>query len=309
MPSPALAMLLFAGAQVEAVALEPSSASLPEGIRRMIEAAIASGDAQAIETVLRLARETHGFAGAEIDEIEQKWKLRVTEAQKQQKEQKSAALAKAGITENWNGQVELGASRSTGRSSYFGLYGSARLEREGVEWRHKLEARAEIQEGRNVTDTSRVVGSWQPNYKIGERLYAYGLAQYESDERQGYRVRHTAGGGLGYSLQATPTARLEFEGGPAYRQVRPTLGPSQSSLAGRGSVNLNWTIAPTVELKQSSALYFEGGDSSASALTMVDATLIAPLKARFSYDVRYESGVESESTLDTLSRVTLVYSF
>ena len=287
-----------------------SANALPDGVRAMIEAAIGSGDSKTIEAVLRLARDTHPFAGSEIDEIQQRWRLRVAESEAAQKREREQKLASANPLENWKGQIELGASRSTGKTSYLGFFGSLAFNREGLRWRHKIEGRAEVQQGRNVTNTERLIASWQPNYKWGPRLYSYGLAQFESDQAQGYDSRYTLGGGLGYGVLQGDRARLDFEGGPAFRHVDPVALPPASSLAARASINFRWAIAPTLELKQTSALYFEEGESSASALTTLDARLIGPLKARFSYDLRYEDRLGSGgSSLDTLSRATLVYSF
>ena len=234
----------------------------------------------------------------------------MSEAEARQREERQAAIAAAGMIDNWKGQVELGASRSTGRTSYLGLFGSVGLDREGIEWRHKVQARAELQEGRNVDDWERLLASWQPNYKLGERLYAYGLTQFESDSKQGYDGRYTAGGGLGYGVLRGDKARLDVEGGPALRHIDPMKGSAYSTVAARASVNLRWAVAPTLELKQASALYLEEGDTNANFLTTLDARLLGPLKARLSYDVRYEDSIRSKgSNLDTLSRATLVYSF
>lgn len=291
-------------------AAPPAPSAMPDGVRAMIEAAVSSGDAKAIEIMFRLARQTQPLAGAEIDALEQQWKLQVSEAAQRQQEARQVELARAGLFDEWSGQAELGASRSTGKSSYLGVYASFGLNREGLRWRHKLLGRAEIQNGRNFNDTERFQASWQPNYRFGERLYAYGLTQFESDEAQGYDARYTLGSGVGYQLLAAPGAKLDLEGGPALRHVDEVGGGTETSLATRASVNLNWRIVPTLELKQSTSLYLEAGDSSASALTSLDAQLVGPLKARFSYDVRYESGAgPGAGSLDTLSRATLVYSF
>ena len=307
-PRTALALPLLLAATPATAQEQPLS--LPEGVRAMIEAAIATGDAKTIETVIRLARETHAFAGGEIEELQERWRLRLAEAEARRSEERKAELASAGILDNWKGQVELGASRSTGRTSYVGVFGSLGLDREGIRWRHKLLARAEYQDGRNVVDVERIVASWQPNYKMGERLYSYGLAQFESDPIQGYDGRYTAGGGLGYGLLAGPKAKLDLEGGPALRHIDPVSRPSYTTLAARASINFRWAVAPTIEIKQTSAVYLEEGDTNANALTTIDARLLGPLKARLSYDVRYEDSLRSRgSALDTLSRATLVYSF
>jgi putative salt-induced outer membrane protein len=305
-----IAAALVSGGFAAAEPQEQGRGALPDGVRAMIEAAIASGDAKTIETVIRLARETHGLAGAEIDSIQQRWRLRVAEAEERQKQERQIQLAGADLFDEWKGQVELGASRSTGRSSYLGLYGSVAFNREGLRWRHKILGRAEVQNGRNVTDTERLIASWQPNYRFGDRLYAYGLGQFESDQAQGYDARYTAGAGIGYIVLAGPGAKLDVEGGPAFRHVEPDGRAAESSVATRASINLSWSIVPTIELKQTTALYLEEGDSSASALTSLDAQLLGPLKARFSYDVRYENSVRTGGeSLDTLSRATLIYSF
>ena len=307
---PAIAALLLLAVSSAAAAQPQEAGALPHGVRAMIEAAVASGDPKAVETVIRLARETHAFAGAEIDALAERWKLRLAEAETLKKSERQAALARRGVLENWKGHVEFGASRSTGRASYLGLYGSLGLEREGIRWRHKLLARAEVQEGRNVTNVERIIASWQPSHKFGDRLYGYGLAQFESDPIQGYGGRYTAGLGVGYAVLKSDKAKLDIESGPAFRHIDPVASPSYLSVAARASLNLRWQIAPTLELKQVGALYFEEGDRNASALTSLDAQLIGPLKARLSYDVRYEDRERgSVSNLDTLSRATLVYNF
>ncbi|TFI59182.1 DUF481 domain-containing protein [Sphingomonas parva] len=301
---PAFTLLALAQATAD------TPAKLPDGVRAMIEAAIAAGDAKTIETVIRLARDTHPFAGGEIDEIQQRWRLRLAESEAARKREREQALASAGMFDNWKGQVELGASRSTGKSSYLGFFGSVAFNREGLRWRHKLDGRAEVQKGRNVLNTERYVASWQPNYKWGPRIYAYGLAQFESDRIQGYDGRYTLSGGLGYAVLTGDKARLDFEGGPAFRHVDAISVDAESSLAARASINFRWAVTPTLEIKQTSALYFEEGESSANALTAIDAKLLGPLKARLSYDVRYEDRIgNSGGSIDTLGRATLVYSF
>lgn len=302
-----LAAALMPAAEAPAAGAE---ASLPQGVRAMIEAAIASGDAKAAETVLRFAKETHGEAKAEIDGIETAWRARLAEAEALKKEERREAIESAGMFEQWKGQVELGASRSTGRSDNLGVYGALGFERQGIDWRHNVTARADLQRSRGVSTTERVFASWQPSYKFGKRLYGYGLGQYEYDPIQGFDGRYTAGGGVGYQLVDAGPTRLEVEGGPAFRHT-DRVGPEEySNLATRASVNFRWTIAPELELKQTSALYLERGDSNASALTTLDARLFGPLKARISYDLRYESGEgAAPDSLDTQSRVTLVYSF
>jgi hypothetical protein len=105
-------------------------------------------------------------------------------------------------------------------------------------------------------------------------------------------------------------AKVELESGPAVRHIDQVTGPDTSTVAARASLNLSWAISPTLELKQAGAIYFEEEDRNATELTALDARLFGPLEARFSYDARYEARLRTgRSTLDTLSRATLVYRF
>jgi putative salt-induced outer membrane protein len=303
----ALVLLALTAAPVQAQTAAEARA-LPEAVRAMVVAAIDSGDPKAVEIVLRLARQTHGGAGTELDSLQQLWDARNSERAREKEEERRTRLANAALLDNWKGQVELGASRSTGRSDMLGLYSSLGLDREGLRWRHKLIARAEIQRSEGVQSTERAIASWQPNYRFDGQLYAYGLGQFEHDPLQGYDARYTLGGGLGYGLVASERARIDIEGGPALRHTDSVSGFASTSVAARASLNLSWQVSPTLQLRQTSAVYYEQDERSANALTSLDATLFGPLKARLSYDLRYEDRGPGAS-LDTLSRATLVYSF
>ena len=283
---------------------------LPEAVRAMIVAAIATGDAKSVEIVVRLAKETNGFAAHEIDQIYQGFQTKVAESRTQEEQARRREIEQATVFDRWKGQVELGASRATGNTRNLGLYGALSFDREGLAWSHKLNARADLQETNGVATTERLLASWQPKLRLHERFYAYGIAEYEHDRFQGYDDRYTLGGGGGFAAIATSTAKLDLEGGPAFRHVDYLDRAALTTVAARASLNLSWAITPTLELKQNSSVYLEPGDSSANALSVIDAKLLGPLKARFSYDIRYESVAPAGGNeISTQSRATLVYSF
>jgi putative salt-induced outer membrane protein len=263
-----------------------------------------------VAAVIAVARNSYPAAEAEIAEIERAWRAGLAEEKARRDEAARRRLASAPLFENWKGQVELGASRSTGNSSNFGLYGAFGAERKGLEWSHKLSARADIQRTNGVTTTQRVLASWQPNYAMEDRLYAYGLTQYEHDKFLGYRNRYTLGGGLGYGVIESDDVSLDLEGGPAVRLTDFLVGETESTLAGRASLDFAWKISPTLRLSQQGSFFLESEDGSASAQTALDTRLIGSLKARFSYNVQYERGTPpGVDPVDTLSRATLIYSF
>lgn len=288
----------------------PPEPILPAEVRAMIEAAIASGDKAAAETVLRFARLANADAAGEIGAIEAGWRKELAARDSRATEERIARLQAAGILSNWKGQVELGASRSTGDSSSLGLYAALDVEREGLEWRHKFKGRVDFQRTNGVTSNERVNLSYQPNLKFDERLYAFGLGQYEHNRFSGYDDRVTAGGGLGYGVVDGPRFKLDLEGGPALRYTDAIDALDTTRFVGRASMRFKWQITPTLQLAQDSAVYLEEGDSNATASTSLDTKLIGALKARFSYNVQYEDDARpGANSIDTQSRATFVYSF
>lgn len=290
--------------------VKPPPALAPE-IRAMIEAAVASGDAATAQKVIAIARKVAPEAAdGDIDAIEKAWKADVAARHAAAEEKRLASLRGAGPLDNWKGNVEFGAYRSTGSSSNLGLLGSLALERTSIDWTHKLIARADLQRTDGETSSERLLASWQPNYRFDKSTYAFGLAQYEHDPFAGYDDRYTLGGGFGYRALSGPRMQLDLEGGPALRYTDSIEGITRSRIVGRGSLNFRWQLTPTLKLTQQSAFYLESDDSNATLTTAVDTKVIGDLQARFSYNVQYEGNSPAGTQgLNTQSRVTFVYGF
>lgn len=283
---------------------------LPDSVRAVIDAAIDSGDTQAVAAVVKFAKATNPETAAAIDEIHTAYLARVAERAARIERERIAALRASGPLDYFKGSIELGASRSTGNTDSLGLYAAVALEREGIDWRHKLQGRAEVQRNFGVTTAERVNASYQPNYKVDDRLYAYGLAQYERDRFLGYASRYTLGSGIGYAVLKGEALNLSVEGGPAVRHTAFIAADDETRFAGRASFDFRWKVSPTLNLTQNASLYLEEGASNALATTALDTRLIGALKARLSYNIQYQPDAPlGRDTLDTQSRATLVYSF
>jgi putative salt-induced outer membrane protein len=293
-----------------AVATPVAAAPLPPDVRAVVEAAIASGDVAAINAVVRFTVAAHPDAQAEVRALHRTFlDARAAETERQEAE-RLEKLAASGPLDNWDGQVELGAVRATGSGDHLGLFAALNGQRTGIDWTHRLEARAELQESQGVRTVERIGASWKPRRRFGERLYGYGLAQYERDPFVGFDGRYTAALGAGYRLVQGRDLRLELEGGPSFRSIDSTTGQDYSSLGGRASLDFAWKVAPTVEIKQSGTLTVEELNGSGRATTSLDSRLLGPLRMRLSYELRYEEDVlRSIEKLDTTSRATLVVDF
>ena len=291
------------------IALEPPP-PLPHDVRLMIETAIAGGDEATARQVIAVARKVALRGDKEIDAIEQAWKGRLAAKAAAEEEQRLARLRNAGPFEVWSGNVEVGGFRSTGTSSSLGAFAAINLQRATIDWTHKLTASADLQKTNGDTSAERFLVSWQPNYRFSKTAYAFGLAQYERDPFAGYDTRATLGAGLGYRPLNTADLKLELEGGPALRHTAPIDGFDRTHLVGRGSLNLQWQVTPTLKLTQQTAVFLESDASNAVATTALDTKLIGNLKARLSYNVQYEGNSPlGTNALNTQSRVTFLYGF
>ncbi|MFW2831669.1 DUF481 domain-containing protein [Sphingomonas sp. ID0503] len=294
---PALALLPALSVSTPAVAI------LPAPVRAMIESAFMTGDQSSVNAVVRAAKATNPNDASEIDQLVQARQL-VLDKNNVVREADSTFLQKL------DGEIELGASRSTGNANTVGAYGAFRVVKAGRKWDHKLTGRLEYLRTEGETTTERAIAAYEPKYKLSDRLFVAGLAQYDRDPILGYSSRYTGGAGIGYAVVASPSARVEVTGGPAVRRTNFTDEPSKTTLAGRGSIDARWQITPTLGFTHNSSAFFEDGGISALATTAFDTRLIGAVKARLSYDVKYEKDPpEGTDPLDTTSRVTFIYSF
>jgi putative salt-induced outer membrane protein len=293
--------LLFAAAPLLLADAQP--VAVPEMLRAMLDAAMASGSEGDVATVLKYARAADPASGDTLAALAQEWRDARAEARRRE-------LGGAGALELWTGKVELGGWFTTGNSDTRGITGAASLEREGLVWRHKLRGQFDYQATGGVTTREHYLVAYEPNRKLGPRAYLYGAAQYESDRFLGYRDRFTASAGAGYSAIKARGLKLDLELGPAFRHTAFTDAREEQSLAGRGSLDFGWQLTPALKVSQVASAYLEQDNSTVSSQTALDAKLFGPLSAKLSYQVQYESTPPAGGvSTDTTGRAALVYSF
>ncbi len=302
-------MLYKVSASISAIALLhsiPAQAALPDPVKAMIEAALASKNDAEVQIVVKLAKSTNPSDVAEIDAmlaIYAAEKAAIAAADEQKKLQ-------AGFFENWTGQGELGGFHSSGNTNSTGISASLKLKREGVKWRQNLRALADYQRTNGATDREQFLAAYEPNYKFHERFYAFGLAQYERDRFQGFSSRVTLSGGFGYAVIKSDDTALNIKAGPAWRKTSIVGGGSNSSIAGLAALDSFWQISDNLRLTQDLSAYIEADNSTFTSTAGLEAKLIGALSARLSYSREHETdpplGVEKT---DKISRATLVYDF
>ena len=316
MPRLALATATFVAASLPT----PAVAALPEPVKAMIDAAIASGNKPDVLAVVKIAKATNPDDLAEINAIMSDYNARLAEQAKAALREKQ----EAGLFENWKGQGELGGFRSTGNTRNLGVSGGLKLVKDAVKWRLNFLARADYERNKGKTTRDQLSATIEPNYKFGKSLYAYGLAQFERDRLQGFAARYTLSGGLGYELVKTKDLRLAVKAGPAIRITDFAAGDSKSSLAALVGLDLDWKISDNLKFSQdtggtyasdaqgftSASAVIDSDNISFAATSAFDAKLLGALSARFSYTIEHETNPPvGRIKTDTLSRATLVYDF
>ncbi len=309
---PIATVLLFA----PAVAL----AEMPEPVRAMIDAAIATGDKAKVATVVEIARQTNPDDAAEIDALHDAFLTDRKEAEALARAEEEEELRQASLLDNWSGKGEVGAFRSTGNNSNIGLSGAVELAREGIDWTHQLRLRADYQRSNGATTRERYFAAYEPRYQIDKGFFAYGLGQFESDRFQGYDARYAVSAGIGYRIIDESDLTLSAKLGPAYRFTEFTNGTSEGRIAALAGLDFDWAITDRVKLTQDSNVTSETGGTatavvdssnvSLNLLTGLQLKVSDKVSTRLSYQVDYESNppAGTENT-DTLSRFTLIYGF
>jgi putative salt-induced outer membrane protein len=312
LPRLGLSLLVFCAAG-PAWAVEP-----PDAIRQMIWTALDTKDPTVIAAVVSVAKQTAPESAAEIDTIAQRETERVIQETMPQPERKAppepdGTLRRIDITPTpprWRGSVELGAARSTGNTDSVAVYGGVDLALRGLYWTHKVNARADYQERDGASTAERFAVAYQPQLYVNERVYTYGLGQFEHDRFQGYRQRYTLGVGAGVKAVSKPNLTVDVDAGPALRRTRFYALPDENTLAARASMTMKWLPLPNVTIGQDMAFYVENARTTARATTAIDTLVFGPLKARLSYDLQLERDRhEGRSDIDTTTRATLVYGF
>ena len=295
-------------------------AEVPEPVRAMIDAAIATGDKAKVQTVIDLAKATNPDDVAELDAIMQGFEAEMLAKAEAEAAAKEEAIRTAGLCENWSGKGELGAFRATGNARTTGVTAALALKRQGINWSHKLTGRADYQETNGVTTREQYFAAYEPNLNISDNLFAYALAQYERDRFQGFSARYAVSGGIGYKIVDRKDLHLSVKAGPAYRVTEFASGDHESRIAALFGIDFDWAITDRLKLTHdtnavaetggSATIIVDANNTSLNLVTGLTAKISDRISTRVSYAVEYDSNPPPGAVqTDTLSRITLIYDF
>ena len=279
----------------------PAAAQHSPAVKAMVEAAARTGDQAKIDAVVGIAKETNKGADAEIDAL-------VAAVAAEMAASREAELRQAGFFDNWSGSGQLGASVSTGNSDSKTFAAGLALQKDGLSWRHKLDALIDIQEDNGVKSQERILAGYQIDWKLSARAYLWGRFEYEKNGQAGIRRRFSESVGLGYRVIDGERVKWDVEAGPALRQTK-FVDFDENSFAVRGGSKFLWKLTDTTIFTNDTAVFIEGA-GSINNTTALTAKLFDALSARIAFNLAWEEeppfGLEK---LDTTTRFTLVYDF
>ncbi len=295
-------------------------ANLPDAARAMIDAAIANGDTDDVDAVVEAARTAFPDSAAEIDAMVAAYQAQQTLLATEAAAAEEEAIRSAGLFGNWGGQGQIGGFQASGNTDEVGITAALELEREGIDWEHRLRLSGDFRRTDGVTSREQILARYEPRYQINERLFAFGLTQFERNTQQGFSARYAVSGGLGYRVIDTDAMELSIKAGPAYRVTEFVDGGTSSRLAGLFGLDFDWQLSDSIKLTQDAnstvetggeaLLIVDGSNTSLSAVTGVEASIIDSLSARLSWTIEYDSNPpEGSVSTDTVTRFSLIYGF
>ncbi len=304
----------FSVAEIDALLAQYRNAHAPvpppDPVGNMLAAAIASGKDGDVEAVAKLAKATNPDLATEIDARVIAYRAERKRLKDEAAAAERAKLAASKFWQNWKGEGQIGASQSSGNTKSAGLSAGIALARKGIDWSHRLRAQADYQRTNGRTSVERYVLELEPQYRIDDRTFAFGLGRWEQDRILGYDTRWNMSGGLGYKVLDGKKMTLSLKGGPAFRQTDFVSGEEDTEMTALAGLDFGWQLSPTLRLTQVASTIVGEANSSTSSLTALNAKLTGALSARVAYSAQIDTspppGIES---VDTQTRFTLVYGF
>lgn len=276
---------------------------VPPQIQAMLDAAMHSGSEGDVATIVKYATAAAPDSAERVSKQASAWLQARQEAAKRK-------LREADFFDLVRVRAELGGYVSSGNTENVGLTAQVDLKRDGIDWRHKLLLQADYQESLGQVTRERYLAAYEPNWKLSDRGYIYGAAQYERDRFSGFTDRVSLSTGAGYSAIKRPELKLDLELGPAFRSTRLITDATESNVAARGSLDLDWKVSRGITVRQNASAYLQDANSTISSKSALLARLLGPLSAQLSYTLQYESMPPAgRKTTDTTSRAALVLDF
>lgn len=211
----------------------------------------------------------------------------------------------------WDGSAELGGTLNSGNTDEQAVTVGLGLTNDRQTWRHKLGISFAFTRTDGQTTKQDLEASYQLDYKFSERLYAFGLIEYEDDRFSGFDYRLTETLGVGYRLFDRETWFLDVEGGVSFRQSKLALtGISENDIGGRAKAVFHWDITDTFALDNEASALFTGNGTTLENTISVQTKITETISGKLSFNVKHNTDVPlGARKTDTETKASVLYSF
>ncbi|AUM14289.1 DUF481 domain-containing protein [Ketobacter alkanivorans] len=225
-------------------------------------------------------------------------------------------------TENklWTGEANLAYIDNSGNTESTNIDFRSKATREGEQWRNlfKLEASNETAEQvdangdkSEVRTAEKYFASGKAEYKIGEKSYLFGLAEYTDDRFSGYDYEASLTFGYGRDLLRTDKHELSADAGVGYRESKlsETGDVEEEAVLRLGALYL-WKISETATFDEDFSTEIGEDKTVTKSFTRLRLKINGSLNASIAYEIKHTDEVpEGVKNSDRKLLVGLNYTF
>lgn len=229
------------------------------------------------------------------------------------------ALSANGVSANeWKGEAELGYIMKSGNSESSTLNSKLKVSKAIDKWKHsgRLEASnssvTNKKDGKEVTVRSaeKYVAEARTDYKISDRSYVFGLANYQEDKFSSFKYESIISGGYGLKAIKNDTMELDLEAGPGYRVVEDHFGNNEEDAILRLGEKFSWKLSANSQFDQSLTVDYGDSNTISELKAAIKSNIVKDFALKVGYGLKYTDKVAPGTKhADTETTITLVYSF
>lgn len=223
-----------------------------------------------------------------------------------------ARFGNSGVPQGFRGSLSLTGVATSGNTETVDLGIGGRFTIGQGRFNHTFGVAVEYGEAEDVRDRNRVLGIYDLNYDLTDRVYVFGLARGEYDEfASRNEIDAFAGVGPGYRILNSPELAWRVQAGPGVRFTKNVdSGEENTDLAGILSSRFYYQVANDVFVTNDTDLLYSEVDTLISNEIALNTRIVGPLSGRVGLRTDYSTDpAEGQKSTDNRLSVGVVYSF
>jgi putative salt-induced outer membrane protein len=223
----------------------------------------------------------------------------------------SPALAQKDEARLWSGQLEFGATVTSGNTDTDNFTGRFELLRSSDPWRNLLRVDGLYTTDNDVTSAQRFTVFTQQDYKFTEHDYAFHKLRYENDRFNGFDYEASSSLGYGRRLVDQAPHQLNLEIGLGFRHLKlEDSGEREDSGLLVVGGEYHWQISESAKFEQLASSEIGSDNTISRATSKLSVAINSRFNLNASYEIRHNSEVQPDrKNTDTITAITLGYKF